>query len=170
MALSCVLLALSLASSAQPVNVIPVNVAEAIFEPFWSPELSGFSAWTVQPGTAYGLQIKQNWSVVDFEWASKPESGPALRMWRDVEVDCAAYDRLIVRLTAPKNAIVRIIAQTDKGERGQALLHMPDDCAIRVETLALFGGEEQQRITIHKQGTSGTLEVSVQLMRSDARS
>ncbi|MEJ2701407.1 MAG: hypothetical protein P8Z79_03090, partial [Sedimentisphaerales bacterium] len=65
---------------------IPINVAEAIIEPFWSPGLSGFDQWTVSPGRDWGLSIKQNWSAVDFEWASKPANGPALRMYRDFNV------------------------------------------------------------------------------------
>ncbi len=96
---------------------VPINTGEAIIEPFWVPELSGFAKWHVDPGTDHGLSIRQNWSAVDFEWTSKPKEGPALRMSRDMHVDCSGYDRLLARLAPPKGAVVRVIAQTDRGPR-----------------------------------------------------
>jgi len=96
---------------------VPINMAEAIIEPFWTPELSGFPKWRVESGTDHGLRIRQNWSAVDFEWASRPESRPALRMSRDFHVDCSGYDRLLVRLAMPKQGVLRVTAQTDKGVR-----------------------------------------------------
>lgn len=96
---------------------VPINVAEAIVEPFWTPELSGLAKWRVEPGTDHGLRIRQNWSAVDFEWASKPQAGPALRMTRDFGADCSGYDRLLVRLSLPKGCVLRVLARTDKGDR-----------------------------------------------------
>jgi hypothetical protein len=96
---------------------IPINVAEAIIEPFWAPGLSGFDQWTVSPGHDWGLSIKQNWNAVVFEWASKPTKGPALRMYRNFNVDCSDYDRLLVRMTGPKKSILKITAVTNLGER-----------------------------------------------------
>jgi Heparinase II/III-like protein len=105
------------ASSEALLKPVPINVAEAIIEPFWIPELSGFRKWKVDPGADHGLRIIQNWAAVDFEWASKPAHGPALRLSRDIHVDCSAYDRLLVRLAPPKGSIIRVTAQTDKGQR-----------------------------------------------------
>ncbi|MCX5768938.1 MAG: hypothetical protein NTZ09_01500 [Candidatus Hydrogenedentes bacterium] len=59
---------------------VPINEAEAILVPFFSPEMETLKHWAVDPGDAYGLAVKQNWGAVDFEWASRPASGPALRM------------------------------------------------------------------------------------------
>jgi hypothetical protein len=94
---------------------VPINMAEAIIEPFWSPDLSGFAQWTVRPGLEHGLKIKQNWSAVDFEWASKPTQGPALHMSRAFNIDSRGYDRLLVRLTAPKQSVLHILAITELG-------------------------------------------------------
>jgi len=94
---------------------VPINIAEAIIEPFWSPGLSGLDKWTVNSGEGHGLRIKQNWDVAYFEWASRPAQGPALRMYRDFNIDCAGYDRLLVHLTAPSQSILRITAITDRG-------------------------------------------------------
>ena len=96
---------------------VPINMAEAIIEPFWVPELSGFSKWHVDSERAHGLQIRQNWAAVDFEWASKPESGPALRMRRDFHVDCSRYDRLMVRLAPARGSVLRVTIETDAGQR-----------------------------------------------------
>lgn len=96
---------------------VPINMAEAIIEPFWIPELSGLPKWKIDPGADHGLQIRQNWSAVDFEWASKPKAVPALRMSRDFHVDCSRYDRLLVRLAPPKGCVVRVKAITDQGPR-----------------------------------------------------
>ncbi|MBC8471109.1 MAG: heparinase II/III family protein [Planctomycetes bacterium] len=96
---------------------VPINMAEAIIEPFWSPGLSGLNQWTVNSGDSYGLIIKQNWDVAYFEWASRPAQGPALRMYRDFNIDCAGYDVLLVCLTAPIQSILRITAVTDLGKR-----------------------------------------------------
>lgn len=96
---------------------IPINTAEAMIEPFWVPGLNEFDQWTVSPGDDWGLHVKQNWNALAFEWTSKPAEGPALRMVRDFNVDCSDYDRLLVRLTAPKQSRFKIMALTDLGER-----------------------------------------------------
>lgn len=104
------------AETAPPATVTPINIAEAIIEPFWTPELSGLIHWAIRPGQAYGLVVKQNWSAVDFAWASKPSHGPALHMTRTFNIPCAAYDRLLVRLAAPRASVVRVTAATDTGD------------------------------------------------------
>lgn len=115
----CVLLATVARAEEAPAlrKPVPINMAEAIIEPFWIPELSGLGKWTVDPGTAHGLRITQNWSAVDFEWAAKPEAGPALRMRRDVHVDCSGYDRLLMRLAPPRGCITRVTVTTEQGPR-----------------------------------------------------
>lgn len=105
------------ADARAPRKPVPINMAEAIIEPFWVPELSGLAKWQIDPGAGHGLRIRQNWSAVDFEWASKPATGPALRIRRDFHVDCSAYDRLLVRLSPPKGCVTRVTARTDKGPR-----------------------------------------------------
>jgi len=93
-----------------------INVAEAIIEPFWEPDLSGLPKWRIADGR-HGLQLTQTWASVQFQWTSKPEQGPVLKMSRDFGVDCSGYDRLLLAMTAPAGAIVHIILSTDQGER-----------------------------------------------------
>lgn len=111
-------LAAQIPSSQPPPNgrlPVPINMAEAIIEPFWSPDLSGLSQWAIEPGPAHGLEVRQNWSAVDVAWASKPAQGPVLRMSRDFNINSRAYDRLLVRLTAPKESILHILVITELG-------------------------------------------------------
>ena len=79
----------------------PINMAEAIFEPFWDPQLSGLKHRTVEPGAEHGLEVSQFWCWVNFEWARKPATGPALRMWRRFDLDCTGYDHLLISVMAP---------------------------------------------------------------------
>ncbi|HSW02781.1 MAG TPA: hypothetical protein VLI39_21635 [Sedimentisphaerales bacterium] len=152
------------AEPAAALKPVPINVAEAIIEPFWTPELSGLAKWRVEPGAGHGLRIRQNWSAVDFEWASKPQAGPALRMTRDFGVDCSGYDRLLVRLSLPKGCVLRVLAQTDKGLR--TFVSEPAS-EIRaeyvVEQLDLADGDKHNRIAIRKDAVQGELEVAIGL-------
>lgn len=111
---------LCLAAVAAPADGLqkpaPVNVAESILVPFFSPEMNTLEDWTFDPGDSYGLRVRQNWGAVDFEWASRPESGPALRGWSDSAVDCTGYDKLILCAAAPAGSVVRLTAATDAGE------------------------------------------------------
>lgn len=94
----------------------PINAAEAIIEPFWEPSLSGLPKWRIEDGRGHGLQVQQTWASAQFQWASKPAQGPALRMTREFGVDCSRYDRLLLAMTAPEDAVVRIELATDKGK------------------------------------------------------
>ena len=76
-------------------RAIPFNVAEAVFEPFWDPQLSGLSEWQVADGRRHGLEVRQFWCWVEFSWTRAPRSGPALSMQRSLDLDCSGYDRLL---------------------------------------------------------------------------
>lgn len=97
-------------------KITPINMAEAIIEPFWDPQLSGLKNWTVDIGTAHGLIVKQSWCFVEFEWSRKPVGCPALRMSRSFDIDCRGYDKLMVSVKGPEHSTLKISVQTDKGE------------------------------------------------------
>ncbi len=132
---------------------VPINMAEAIIEPFWAPELSGLAKWQIDPGAGHGLRIRQNWSAVDFEWASKPPAGPALRMSRDFHVDCSAYDRLLVRLSPPKGCVTRATVTTEKGPR--AFVSEPATENRAEYALDLQGARCIETITLELESTTG---------------
>ncbi len=95
---------------------VPINMAEAIFEPFWDPQLSGLPSWDIAPGPAHGLEVIQNWCWVNFAWTRRPKSSPALRMSRRFDLDCRGYDTLIASVNIPEGAVFRMQAVTDCGE------------------------------------------------------
>jgi hypothetical protein len=97
--------------------VQPINEAEAILDPFWDPGQSEFKQWTLDEGARHGLEVRQNWCWVQFGWTRRPSHGPALRMHRACGVDCGDYDRLVLSVMAPEQAVVRLVAETDRGRR-----------------------------------------------------
>ncbi|MCP4640854.1 MAG: hypothetical protein GY851_10490 [bacterium] len=128
---------------------VPINVAEAIIEPFWDPGLSALDQWNVDDGRAHGLHVSQGWAAVDFEWAQRPNSGPALAMSRTVRVDCSDYDRFMVRIALPKQAMFEIVLATDLGERAKRF--PPHEGAEEEYALDLDGAKiiESIRFTIN---------------------
>lgn len=125
---------------------IPINTAEAIFEPFWDPQLSDLAQWKIRDGSRHGLKIWQNWCWVGFEWVSHPASGPALFMSLSRKVPCAGYDRLLLSLRAPPKSQVTVAAQTDRGARRIA---RPADPLEKIEiALPLRGAREIRKILI----------------------
>lgn len=93
----------------------PINLAEAVIEPFWDPRLSGLKEWRIEPGTGHGLKVEQNWCWVNVSWTRRPKSGPALRMTRGFDCDLSGYDTLLVSVMAPLGTVFRMIAETDAG-------------------------------------------------------
>ena len=127
-------------------RVVPINVAEAIIEPFWDSMTNGFKLWSIDPGTAYGLRVSQEWCWVVFEWQRRPESGPALRMTRRFDVDCRNYDRLVVSVMVPQGSVLRITAGTDKGIRR---FHSPPAPPLKQEhVLVLDGATRMEDVTL----------------------
>lgn len=116
-------------------NPIYINPAEAILDPLWDGGLSGFrrKLWTVQPGESHGLRIFSNWAWLQFEWASRPASGPALQLSREFAVEVSHFDQLLVSLNAPLNSIVRLRVETDGGLREVSFEPAPAvkrECAV----------------------------------------
>jgi len=97
------------------VTVIPINMAEAIIEPFFDGSLSGLSKWIIEDGASHGLVVRQDWCWVAFEWARRPVNNLPLRMRREVEVVCGDYNDLIVSVMAPPGAVVKLEVQTERG-------------------------------------------------------
>ena len=127
-------------------TAIPINVAEAIFEPFWDPALSGFANWQIEPGHAPGLGVRQDWCWVSFEWTGRPASGPALRMSCAVTLDLTGYDQLLLSIAAPVGAVVRLTATTDAGPR---TLTAPSAPVLKRElALPLDGATRLDQITL----------------------
>jgi hypothetical protein len=137
-------------------RVTPINMAEAVIEPFWDPQLCGLREWAIEPGEEHGLSVSQNWCWVQFSWVRPPGRGPALRMSRAADLDLAGYDELLLSVMAPEGSVVRIVARTDKGE---AALEAPPAPVLKKEhALPLGGAARLKGLTIevhHPPGAQG---------------
>ncbi|MFA6242251.1 MAG: hypothetical protein WC655_15055 [Candidatus Hydrogenedentales bacterium] len=137
-----------------PEMPIPINVAEAIIEPFWDRELSGLPHWSIDPRDGCSLRVYQEWNAVYFEWTTSPTDGPVLQMSRDFHVDCGRYEVLMLSATCPKGCIVKLAAHTNLGER--ALAFPPSDGEEHEYRLPLDGAQRITQVTIAISGVPGT--------------
>jgi len=127
-------------------KAIVINEAEAILDPFWDPSLSELDQWTIEPGADCGLRVYQNWCWVAFEWARRPAGALPLRMSRPCGVDCGDYDALVLSVMAPPQAVVRLLAETDRGPR--RLDAPPAGAKKRELALELNGATRLERVTV----------------------
>ncbi|WP_181592606.1 heparinase II/III family protein [Paenibacillus sp. YN15] len=96
-------------------RLIPINLAEAIFEPFWDPALSQLEQWTVHTAGEEGRRVEQNWCNVQFFWEKPSPSHQVLHMERSCQLDAAGYDTLVVSAVLPEDGWLVITAVTSKG-------------------------------------------------------
>lgn len=141
-----VLFAVTARAADTPIYPTPINEAEAVLEPFWEPVLSGLKQWAIQDGKAYGLEVTQTWAAVEFYWANRPETGPALSMRRVFDTDCSGYDRLLVAAVLPEGGVLRIAAETDAGLR--EYISPPAPKEIAEHALELQGAQRIQALTL----------------------
>jgi hypothetical protein len=130
-------------------TVTPINAAESILDVFWDPLTSDLKEWRVEPGAAHGLQVTQGWIEATIEWVRKPAAGPVLRMSRSFDLDCHRYDKLIVSGMLPDKGTLRVIVETDKGQRQQELPRLPG--MLREYLLDLQGATRLKGITLEIQ-------------------
>lgn len=104
----------------------PINEAEAIIEPFWDRRISPLPKYTVIPGgeeaggaaaNPWGARAFQFWCWTTLAWDRAPVGEPVLAFARDLEVDLAGYDTLIVRLAAAPHVRLTVIADIDGRSR-----------------------------------------------------
>ena len=133
-------------------RLTPINCAEAVFEPFFDPQLSSLDAWEFHNGEPHGLHVWQSWCWVAFEWSRPPQDGIALAMSRHITVSCHGYDRLIVSLMAPPGSTIRIKAATDAG-------HLSAEAKVE--------GNLKQEIPLDLQGSQRLLHLSIEIMNQE---
>lgn len=95
------------AAGPEPVRVIPVNVAEAVFAPFWEYEISELKNWQIAEGKNYG-EVKQNWCYVTFSWNKSNPEGPVIKISRKGPIDCKEYDNLLTSINLPAKSKFKI--------------------------------------------------------------
>jgi len=125
----------------------PINSAEAVFEPFFDERISQLPAWdSTSPGVR-GSKLTQSWAFVIVDWAHPAPDGLVLRLHRRYDdLDCSAYDRLIVAINLPEDAVIDLAAETDAGPRTRT--GTPAGATRHEEWLPLDGATRLQSLTV----------------------
>ncbi len=128
-------------------RLIPINSAEAIFEPFFDGAINDLAQWTIDAPGATGINHTQSWAFVIIDWTCPAPDGLVLRLHRRYETfDCSRYDRLLACLNLPEESVVTISAETDAGPRRRT--GEPLGATRREEWLPLDGAQQIRSITI----------------------
>ncbi len=135
-----------------PLPLRPINWAEGLIEPFFHGALSAFDAWAIDDGQAHGLKVQPPGIVgTEISWQRAPADGLALRMSRNFAeaVDISQYDHLLLHASLPPGSRLRLVAETDAGQRileqealsgSQREYHLPLEGADQLNqvTIAIF--------------------------------
>jgi len=127
-------------------RLTPINSAEAVFEAFHDPLLSELDKWSVTSDGVTGFKVWQNWIWVQWEWQTPATSGLVIRFQRDIDLNCADYDRLILSAAMPEGGYYTLHAETDAGPRSRQ--GEPFGSNKREEWLPLEGAKRITALTI----------------------
>lgn len=101
-----------------PLAIQPINVAEALIEPFYRGHLSGFESWDIDTCETCGVSIKDpNIVGADISWQRGTDKRSVVRMSRTFDVPVGRYDRLLLHTALPTGSRLRLTAETDAGDR-----------------------------------------------------
>ena len=128
-------------------HLTAINSAEAIFEPFFDPQLREIEQWTFDAPGATGTSKAPGWAFYTYQWEKPAPDGLVLRMRRRYEsLDCADYERLVVCLNLPEDSVITIAAETDAGPRRRT--GEPIGALRREEWLPLDGARRILALTV----------------------
>ena len=83
-------------------RITQINSAEAVFAPFFDERLGELPTWTADAPGAQGLKLTQSWAFVIINWEHPAPDGLVLRLRKTLpDLDCSAYDRLLVAINLP---------------------------------------------------------------------
>jgi hypothetical protein len=97
-------------------------------------------------GNPYGARAFQFWCWATLAWDRAPPDRPVLSFCRDMEVDLAGYDTLIVRLAAAPH--VRLTVRADVDGRDRTLIERRPGAGEAREYEAPIGGRVLRRLSI----------------------
>jgi hypothetical protein len=136
-------------------RLIPINTAEAIFEPFFDGSINDLSAWTIDAPGAIGTKHLQGWAFVTVNWTRPAPDGLVLRLHRRFEsFACARYDRVVACLNLPEESVITLSAETDAGPRRRT--GAPIGATRREEWLPLDGATRILALTVEVRHPSPT--------------
>lgn len=139
-------------------RLIPINSAEAIFEPFFDGSINDLAEWTIDAPGATGINHIQSWAFVIVNWTRPAPDGLVLRLHRRfTALDCSRYDRLVSCLNLPEDSVITLLAETDAGPRRRT--GEPLGATRREEWLPLEGAQRILSVTVevrHPAPTNGS--------------
>ncbi|MCW5547576.1 MAG: heparinase II/III family protein [Opitutaceae bacterium] len=142
-------------------RLTPINSAEALFEPFFDERISELPLWDAATPGAVGVKLTQSWAFVIINWEQPAADGLVLRLHRRYDdLDCSAYDRLIVAINLPEDSTITLAAETDAGPRQRT--GTPSGATRHEEWLPLAGARRIHELTVeirsaHRVAGSGWL-------------
>jgi hypothetical protein len=151
-------------------KLTPINSAEAVFEAFHDPQISELSQWSVTGDGVAGFKFWQNWIWVQWAWEKPAADGRVVRFTRAYDLDCSAYDRLIVCAALPEGGYFTLRAETDAGPRTRR--GEPMGPTKREEWLPLDGAKRLTSLTVEAwfpPGSSGNGWIYWMLLQSTTR-
>ncbi|OGV35424.1 MAG: hypothetical protein A2020_06745 [Lentisphaerae bacterium GWF2_45_14] len=89
-------------------RVVPVNVAEAVFAPFWDSTMAELKNWKTE-GNVFQMGF-----YVKFAWERKNPAAPVARMLKKGPIDCSGYDKLLAAVNLPPGTRLKISIVTDR--------------------------------------------------------
>jgi len=98
-------------------RAIPINAAEAIFEAFWDPEISGFREYSFRPNVNTRARISQFWCWVELTWETAKPGEHVATLTRELQLDLEDYDGLLVQCTMPDTAALTVRVIVDGREK-----------------------------------------------------
>jgi hypothetical protein len=141
------------AQTAAPISTVtPINVAEAVIEPFWDPVLSRLEEWQVTASTANGVKAEKGWANAEISWASAPTDAPVIALERNLDLDVSNYDKLIVAIIFPATGKLRLSAQTERGVISKEFTRLPSE--LLEYSLDLDGAQKLASIKIELLATT----------------
>ncbi len=148
----------------------PVNSAEAVFEAFHDPQISELAQWSVRGDGVTGFRFWQNWIWVQWAWEKPAPDGRVVRFTRALDLDCSAYDRIVMCVALPEGGYFTMRAGTDAGPRTRR--GEPMGPTKREEWLPLDGAKRVTSFTFEAflpSGASGNGWVYWLLLQSTTR-
>lgn len=128
-------------------QLTPINSAEAVFEPFFDERIRELAHWTADAPGALGHKLTPSWAFVIINWEQPAPDGLVLRLHRRYEnLDCSAYDRLIVAINLPEDSVISLHAETDTGLRQRT--GTPCGATRHEEWLELAGATRIHALTV----------------------
>ena len=127
---------------------IPINVAEAVIEPFWDPLISGFDSWALETNPDGSVSVEQGWCFLQFAWEGISVAEKVFTMRSEKLFDTGGYDTLLVSLVVTGNSEITVTAAGADG-------------SVRSGRFRSDGRKHEYPIRLHEGAALREIEISI---------